>query len=48
MGAGFIEDLESVDRASGRLRKERGSEFHLCLGPGVLTEDGGLVLVSSQ
>lgn len=29
-------------------QKEMKSESHLCLGPGVFTEDGGLVPMSSQ
>lgn len=37
-----------TDRASGRLRKEKEHESHLCLASVVFTEDGGPVYMSLQ
>lgn len=44
-----MEDIErtDTDRASGRLRNEKENEFCLCWLSGVVTEDSGLVDVSS-
>lgn len=40
--------METVGNSVWETQKEMKSESHLCLGPAVFTEDGGLVHMSSQ